>query len=103
MEKLRGLRRSSVVSAGVYSPDCEANGEREQSTGGNVHLPGLGNGGALLLNVAPYVVTCKPERRPLGYHPPRGRGEGEGDENSRTHPQKDKEKTGAYLSIELSR
>lgn len=99
MEKLRGLRRSSVVSAGVYSPDCEANGEREQSAGGNVHLLGLGNGGELLLNVAPYVVTCKLERHPLGYHPPGG----EGDENSRTDPQKDKEKTGDYLSVELSR
>lgn len=44
MEKLRGLRRSSVVSAGVYSPDCEANGEREESAGGNVHLSGLGTG-----------------------------------------------------------
>lgn len=30
MEKLRQLRRSSVVSARVYSRDCEANVEKER-------------------------------------------------------------------------
>lgn len=33
MEKLRLLRRSSVVSAHVYSRDCEANVEKERTGG----------------------------------------------------------------------
>lgn len=101
MEKLRGLRRGSVVSAGVYSPDCEANGEREQQRGETFISSAWEteeSSFSLLL-----LMWSHATRHPLGSHPPRGRGEGEGDENSPTRPQKDKEKTGAYLSVELSR
>lgn len=37
MEKLRLLRRSSVVTARVYSHDCEANFEKERTGGAFQH------------------------------------------------------------------
>lgn len=94
MEKLRLLRRSSVVSARVYSRDCEANVEKER-TGGTFQRLGSGNGGELALPVDPHAVMCKPNHHPLGYHPPRGR-EGDGMRIPKLPPQEEKGKNRCF-------
>lgn len=101
MEKLRGLRRSSVVSAGVYSPDCEANGEREQSAGemfiSSAWETEESSFSMLLLmwshanpsGILWDIILRDAEEKAEGMRIPE------------LAPQKDKEKAGAYLSVEL--